>query len=41
VDLGLVILELTLAQGDVESAGIKEGLGFEAVSVKVVRGCRF
>jgi hypothetical protein len=41
VDLGLVILELALAQGDVESTGIKEGPAFEAVSVKVVRSCGF
>jgi len=41
VDLGLVILELALAQGDVEPARIKEGPALKAVSIEVVQSCRF
>jgi hypothetical protein len=41
VDLGLVIPELIFAQGDVELTRAEEGSALEAVSVKVVRGCRF
>jgi hypothetical protein len=36
VDHGLVIPELTLAQGNVESAGVEECPALEAISVEVV-----
>ena len=37
VDLGLFVLELVLAQGDVEPARVKECLDPEVISVKVIR----
>jgi len=41
VNHGLVIPELTLAQGDVEPASVEEGPALETVSVEVVRSCGF
>ena len=39
VDLGLFILELVLAQGDVKPVRVKERPALNAISIKVIWGC--